>query len=47
MSILFFLQEIRKVGDELGIEPYIVQGEELKVRGFGGEKNIMVYINSV
>ncbi|XP_031572072.1 probable aminopeptidase NPEPL1 [Actinia tenebrosa] len=31
-----FLEEIRKVGKELGIEPTIIQGEELRERGFGG-----------
>ncbi|KAL3860469.1 hypothetical protein ACJMK2_010592 [Sinanodonta woodiana] len=31
-----FLDEIRKVGEELDITPMIIQGEELKERGFGG-----------
>ena len=29
-------QEVREVGKELNIEPVIIQGEELKERGFGG-----------
>ncbi|XP_020628724.1 probable aminopeptidase NPEPL1 [Orbicella faveolata] len=31
-----FVQEITKVGDELGIVPVIIRGEELNQRGFGG-----------
>eukprot|EP00794_Sanderia_malayensis_P018579 gene18579-20442_t len=30
-----FLEEVRSVGLELGIKPMIIQGEELKQRGFG------------
>jgi len=32
-----FVQEITKVGDELGIVPVIIRGEELNQRGFGGK----------
>jgi len=32
-----FVQEITKVGDELGIVPIIIRGEELNQRGFGGK----------
>lgn len=31
------IQEIKKVGKELGITPTIIRDEELKTRGFGGE----------
>ena len=31
-----FIQEIQVVGQELGITPLIIQGEELDRRGFGG-----------
>ncbi|XP_045385530.1 probable aminopeptidase NPEPL1 isoform X2 [Lemur catta] len=31
-----FLEEIKKVGKELGIVPTIIRDEELKARGFGG-----------
>lgn len=31
-----FLEEIKKVGKELGITPTIIRDEELKTRGFGG-----------
>lgn len=31
-----FLNEVREVGDKLGIQPHIIAGEELKVQGFGG-----------
>lgn len=31
-----FLQEIKAVGKELGIEPVVIEGEELNKRGFGG-----------
>lgn len=34
-----FLQEVIKVGSELGIEPVIIRGEELAKRKFGGEKD--------
>lgn len=30
------IQEIRKVGEDLGIEPLVIQGEELRRKGFGG-----------
>lgn len=30
------IQEIKKVGKELGITPTIIRDEELKTRGFGG-----------
>ena len=29
-------QEVKKVGKELGIEPTIIQGEQLREKGFGG-----------
>ncbi|XP_025115024.1 probable aminopeptidase NPEPL1 [Pomacea canaliculata] len=31
-----FLEEIRAVGDELGITPLVIRGEELEKNGFGG-----------
>jgi len=31
-----FLDEIRKVGNQVGITPHIIQGEALRERGFGG-----------
>ncbi len=31
-----FLQVIREVGKSVGIEPMIIQGEELDKQGFGG-----------
>jgi len=34
---IYFCQEITKVGDELGIVPVIIRGEELNQRGFGGK----------
>jgi len=34
---IYFRQEITKVGDELGIVPIIIRGEELNQRGFGGK----------
>ena len=37
MFITCFHQEITKVGDELGIVPVIIRGEELNQRGFGGK----------
>ena len=33
----YFRQEITQVGDELGIVPIIIRGEELDQRGFGGK----------
>ena len=35
--LFYFHQEITKVGDELGIVPVIIRGEELNQRGFGGK----------
>ena len=34
---IYFHQEITNVGDELGIVPIIIRGEELNQRGFGGK----------
>lgn len=31
-----FLDEIRKVGEKLGIKPFIIQGGDLDAKGFGG-----------
>ena len=31
-----FLEEIASVGKELGIEPFVVKGEDLQKQGFGG-----------
>lgn len=31
-----FLDEVRKVGEDLGITPFIIQGQELDRKGFGG-----------
>ncbi|XP_031423744.1 probable aminopeptidase NPEPL1 [Clupea harengus] len=36
MNTDHFLEEIRAVGQELGITPTIIRGEELKQKGFGG-----------
>ncbi|XP_069846152.1 probable aminopeptidase NPEPL1 isoform X2 [Dipodomys merriami] len=36
MNTDIFLEEISKVGEELGITPMVIQDEELKTRGFGG-----------
>ncbi|XP_022094544.1 probable aminopeptidase NPEPL1 [Acanthaster planci] len=36
MNTDHFLQEVQRVGAELGIQPFIVRGEELQKRGFGG-----------
>ena len=33
---VFLIQEVKKVGAELGLEPFIVQGESLQEKGFGG-----------
>ena len=33
----FFVQEITKVGEELGIVPVVIKGEELDQKGFGGK----------
>ena len=35
-KFVFFEQEITKVGDELGIVPVIIKGEQLNQCGFGG-----------
>jgi hypothetical protein len=32
-----------KVGEELGIKPVVIRGEELQQRGFGGEKKLCWY----
>ena len=37
---VLILQEVKKVGAELGLEPFIIQGESLQEKGFGG--NIVV-----
>ena len=34
---IVFLQKIRDVGSQLGIEPLVIQGKELQEKGFGGE----------
>jgi probable aminopeptidase NPEPL1 len=36
MNTTRFVKEIREVGEELGIKPMVISGEELKVKGFGG-----------
>ncbi|RVE72810.1 hypothetical protein OJAV_G00041540 [Oryzias javanicus] len=36
MNTDHFLDEIKSVGNELGIKPVIIRGEELKQKGFGG-----------
>ena len=36
MSVVVFCQVIREVGKSVGIEPLIIQGEELDKQGFGG-----------
>ncbi|XP_066521145.1 probable aminopeptidase NPEPL1 [Hoplias malabaricus] len=36
MNTDHFLEEIRAVGNELGITPKVIRGEELKQKGFGG-----------
>jgi len=35
-----FIEEIKAVGSELGLEPTIIRGEELRERGFGGLYNV-------
>jgi len=35
-----FLNEIKKVGQELSIEPFVIEGEELNKQGFGGLYNV-------
>ena len=37
MNVNSLLQEIEAVGAELGIQPCLIQGQELKERGFGGK----------
>lgn len=36
MNVDYFLKEVQSVGDSLNITPTIIQGEELRERGFGG-----------
>lgn len=36
-SSFFFLQEVKKVGSVVGIDPVIIRGEDLYEQGFGGE----------
>ena len=31
-----FIEEAKKVGQELGIKPLVIQGEDLNNQGFGG-----------
>ena len=31
-----FIAEVRQIGSELGINPLVIQGEELNEKGFGG-----------
>ena len=38
----FLLQEIRDVAQNLGIEPTVIAGEDLKKGGFGGMVSIFV-----
>lgn len=40
MTTDHFLDEINLVANELGIKPFVIEGEELKVRGFGGLYNV-------
>lgn len=40
MNTDHFLEEVRKVGKELGLEPTVVQDQELEKRGFGGLYNV-------
>ncbi|KAK3086554.1 hypothetical protein FSP39_020137 [Pinctada imbricata] len=35
-----FIEEVKKVGDELKIEPFMIRGEELNEKGFGGLYNV-------
>ena len=39
---IMFIQEITKVGDELGIVPVVIKGEELDQKGFGGTVRLML-----
>ncbi|XP_044735857.1 probable aminopeptidase NPEPL1 [Chrysoperla carnea] len=36
MNVDHFLQEVKKIGNELKITPKIIRGEELREKGFGG-----------
>eukprot|EP00057_Strongylocentrotus_purpuratus_P016430 XP_011670904.1 PREDICTED: probable aminopeptidase NPEPL1 [Strongylocentrotus purpuratus] len=36
MNTMDFVKEIQRIGQSLGITPLIIQGEELKQKGFGG-----------
>lgn len=36
MNTMTFVQEIQRVGQSLGITPIIIQGDELRQKGFGG-----------
>ncbi|OQR70481.1 putative aminopeptidase NPEPL1-like [Tropilaelaps mercedesae] len=36
MNVCAFLDEIKQVGDFLGITPHVIRGEELAKKGFGG-----------
>lgn len=36
MNVSLFIEEIKTVGEALGIAPLIIRGEELKQKGFGG-----------
>lgn len=49
LFVSFFVQQITKVGEELGIVPVVIKGEELDQKGFGGKmscnicKGIILY----
>ena len=45
MFKIYFHQEITKVGDELGIVPVIIRGEELNQHGFGGKFVVREVLN--
>jgi probable aminopeptidase NPEPL1 len=40
VNLAFFIKEIRIVGKELGLEPLVIEGEELNRQGFGGLYNV-------
>ena len=40
LRISCYLQELRQVGDELGIKAVVLRGEELEARGFGGKTDL-------
>lgn len=40
MHVGKFLMEINKVGKELGISPFVIRGDELEQKGFGGIYNV-------